>query len=78
MRYTVRIRHKTDKSDKWSSTGFPMFPETPEGLKAAEEEAKMLNDHPGNPSGLWKYRVFEYHGKRDYRSLSTPPEEVNP
>ncbi len=78
MRYTIRIRHVTDRSDKWTSAGFAMFPGTPEGLRRAEKEVKMLNGHPGNPGRIWIYRVFEYHGRHDYRQVAAAPEEVKP
>lgn len=68
MRYTIKIQHKLDVEPKWEASG-AFFPGTPKGLKNAQEHAEMLDAHPGNPHGYWIHRVFEYHGKRDYRPL---------
>ncbi len=69
VRYTIRVRHKLDKPSRWLSAGWAMYLGTPEGLKDALKSVEMMNSHPGNPGGLWAYKIFEYHGKRDYRPL---------
>ncbi len=69
MRYTIRAYHKADNPRKWESTSGHFYPGTPKGLNDALRAALMVNNHPGNPHGLWVYEVFEYHGKRDYRPL---------
>ena len=70
FRYTIRAYHKADNPRKWESTSGKFWPGYPEGLAEAKEHAEMMNNHPGNPIGLWVYAVFEYHGKREYRLVT--------